>query len=153
VTAGEQFDGKFYSCPGFDDPREAEHMTTVTRLVVTPHVRTALPYNQGPTRVLFICPRFAARPTIELCQRFDIREQHSLVARSRDLTHLPRSDFFGSPGDSLEEVMATLQQGLSSGPEVVVVYSFAWHQLPESIWQQLAGPVQKARPAPSHVLQ
>ena len=36
VTFGEQFDGRFYSWPGFDDPREARHMTTITRQGVTP---------------------------------------------------------------------------------------------------------------------
>ena len=145
VKNGVQFDGNFYSYPGFDDPREVEYMTTITREVTTPHLPTAVPYSLGPTRVLFICPRFAARPTVELCQRFSIQERHALVARERALSRPGRENMFGSPGDSAEEVQESLRQGLSSKPEVVVVYDFAWRLLPEELRRQVVGMVQSLR--------
>ncbi len=138
VQQGVQFDGKFYSWPGFDDPLEASYITTITCDITTPHIPTALPYHLGRTRVLFICPRYSARPTVELCQRFDIEEKHSLVARRRDLTHLPREDFFGSPGDKLEEVRETLLDGLAWKPDVIVIYDFAWSLLPADVLARIA---------------
>ena len=90
LAQGVDFDGKTYPRRGWDDPLEAEYITTVTRQVQTPHLPTAVPYSQGATRVLFICPRFSARPTVELCQRFDIEERHALVPRSRSLAEIGR---------------------------------------------------------------
>jgi hypothetical protein len=136
------FDGKSYPRRGWDDPREAEYITTVTREVKTPHLPTAIPYSQGPTRVLFICPRYSARPTVELCQRFDIQERHALVSKRRELTGLSRAYMYGLPGDTAEEVQQALRHGLSSKPEVVVLYDFAWSLLPAEVRQQIAGLVQ-----------
>ena len=143
--AGVQFDGKHYEWPRLALPRDAKYSTTITRTIKTPHLKIAIPYIDGAVKVLFIVPRFSVRPSIELCQRFDIKERHALVYRTKKLTGLEPKHIFYMPGVEADTVRKSINDGLAWNPEVIIVYGRNSRALYQKTNSKILQPLWKRR--------
>ena len=138
VHGATQFDGKHFPWPRLATPGDVMHFNRPTREVETPHLKAAVPYTDGRTRVLFITARPHVRPLIEVCQRFDIDERYALIFDNRKLDNTgDQSRVIYAPGAEKEPVLKALAAGLAWKPDVICLLYVPWGKLPGEVREEI----------------
>jgi|GEM_PF-4588519 len=99
----------------------------VSKNVVTPHVKWEISGDTERLKVLFICPRSAAREIAELAQRVDLDYEVVLLGWI-DTKQLGLPDDAGVkvPGASNEETQTRLDEKLKGRYDVIVIANVPW---------------------------
>ena len=133
-----QFDGKTFLWPAYMTPRDAYFGNNITREVETPHLTAAVPYAGGKVKVFFISPRRLVRPTIELCQRFDIEERYALTdSRNAFGDTRPLHNTYRRAGAQRQFVLKDIANALAWEPDVIFLHQIDLSILPLDVQQEI----------------
>ncbi|GAG37721.1 unnamed protein product, partial [marine sediment metagenome] len=120
------------------------HYNKPTREIETPHLKAAVPYAGGRIKVFFIATRFAVRPAIEVCQRFDVDERYALLYSPKRIDNPGDPDGISgqealcyAPGVEKELVLAALAAGLEWKPDVICLHGVPWGTLPADVREEI----------------